>query len=178
MGLSSSQHNMEMNPDFPVNVVNWTRVLKDTYYNTKNILIRGAAAQLGPRSPILSFLDHTVRRTKQLGLLWTSEQPVTEDSTTQKANIHVLRGTRTHIPPKKELLTHALDHTATGIHLKICYAKHIPCAYNKRTGQHFMLHGLKNTMFQEKKEVQAFIHNYININQYIFKTSGFVILNT
>lgn len=98
----------------------------------------------------LSFLDHTVRCTKPLGLLWTSDQPVTEDSTTQKTNIHILGGTRTHVP-KKELLTHVLDHTANGIRLKICYAEHIPCVYNKRTGQHFMLHGLKNTMFQEKK---------------------------
>jgi len=78
-----------------------TGTLKIIIIIRKIYFIRGATAKIGPRSPLLRFLGHTIRRKKPLGLLWPSDQPIAEDTTTQQTNIHVLRGTRTHIPNKE-----------------------------------------------------------------------------
>jgi hypothetical protein len=58
--------------------------------------------------------SHTIRHT--VGFLWTSDQPLAENSTyTGQHNIHALRGIRISDPSNQAAKTYALDPAATGI---------------------------------------------------------------
>jgi hypothetical protein len=70
----------------------------------------------------------TLKDTPQsVGLLWTSDQPVTETSTwqhtqhLQQTNIHVQAGFDPAIPVGDRPQIHALDRSATGIGLSCIY---------------------------------------------------------
>ena len=70
---------------------------------------------------LLKFLDHTIRRTHPVGILWTSDQLVAEGATYTTYNKHVGRtsvlvaGFEPAIPEIERQHTYALDRTATGI---------------------------------------------------------------
>jgi hypothetical protein len=73
---------------------------------TTSFFFNGSTALWGHRPPHFSrFHDHTLDTPHSVGLLWSSDQPVAENSTWQhttlKRDIHVPGRIRTHNPSKR-----------------------------------------------------------------------------
>jgi hypothetical protein len=92
------------------------------------VLFCRAAGQLGFRPPIEFYWSHTIRHTRAraVGLLWTSDQLVTEAATYTSHNKHkkltsmISAGFETAIPATERQQTYALDRTATRIGMRWC----------------------------------------------------------
>jgi hypothetical protein len=67
----------------------------------------------------------------------------------------------------KRRTTHALNSTAAGLSLKICYRGYIPCTYNKITGRKFMLHGLMYMTHVSLKRLVPPVTTIFNLYQFL-----------